>query len=794
MINKHILVCSVLMFFVFKPSLAENFDNDDRIRPCRQNPFYWEYKGSPVLLIGGSQEDNLFNHPDDLEEQLDLLRASGGNYIRNTMSSRDPGNPWAFKRLETGLYDLNQWDKDYWNRFQNLLELCVERDIIVQIEIWDPWDYFKTEASLGYGPDNVGWESCPFNPRLNTNYTAQESGLVEDINYHSGRRPSKHSFFHTVPEMKDIPIVRQYQEAFVDKILSISLSFPNVLYCMNNEIGEWAQWGQYWARYIRNKAAQAGKEVYLTDMRRNSNFSSDEQVSLLHDREHFDFFEISQNNARDGQQHYDGVIFIRNQISKSPIPLNNIKIYGGEIGKWTTSVKEGTHRFWRNIFAGCASARFHRPGPSHHFFGIGISELAQANIRSMSMLVKAINIFKTEPRNELLSDREENESYCLAQTGSEYAVYFPDGGSVALDISHVKGSLSKKWLDIEKNKWLEPEIVSGGGKLELKTPAKGQWAVVLIADTKLCPEDEQELPIAVILDTDIGDDIDDVWAIVLLLVSEEFDIKMITSATGDTRARAKTIAKILERLGRNDIPIGIGKKTQSKHNYLSRWVEDYNLENYKGRIYEDGADAMASIITESEKPITIITIGPLTNIAESINSEPDITKNAHLVGMLGSIYTGYAHHPKGKPSAEWNVVQDIDAAKTVFNSAIPMTITPLDTCGTIRLEGDKYQKIVNSENHAAKLIIETYGEWLNRRFGRGNNRRQWVNSKSTVLYDTAAVYLAMKTDLLKMENLKVSVNNDGYTVIDDNAKEIEVATKWKDLEAFEDFLLSRLTY
>jgi hypothetical protein len=88
------------------------------------------------------------------------------------MSSRNPGNPWAFKRLDSGLYDLNQWDEEYWRRFQSLLELCKERDIIVQIEVWDPWDYFKTEAPLGYGPDNVGWESCPFRSSIRMCCTA----------------------------------------------------------------------------------------------------------------------------------------------------------------------------------------------------------------------------------------------------------------------------------------------------------------------------------------------------------------------------------------------------------------------------------------------------------------------------------------------------------------------------------------------------------------------------------------------------------------------------------------------
>jgi hypothetical protein len=449
------------------------------IRPHPANPYYWEYKGKPLLLLGGSREDNLFNHPDGLAGHLDTLVACGGNYIRNTMSSRNPGNPWAFKRLESGLYDLSQWDEDYWRRFRDLLQLCRERDIIVQIELWDPWDYFMTEAPRGYGPDNVGWESCPFNPKLNINYTAGESGLAEVIDYYSGRAPSAHLFFHTVPGLKDVPLVRRYQEAFVDKLLSISLEFPNVLYCMNNEIGEPPEWGRYWARYLRAKAAQAGKTVYLADMRRNHDFSSDEQVRLLHDREHYDFFEISQNNAADGQRHYDQILSVRKRVAGQPIPLNNVKIYGGEIGRWTTSVEEGTRRFWRNIFGGCASARFHRPGPSHHFFGIGLSELAQTHLRSLRMVTDAMTLFSTEPRNDLLSDRAENEAYCLAEPGVQYALYFPDGGAVTLDLSAARGSLQVRWLDIHRSAWQEPETVTGGGAREMKSPGKGPWVAVI---------------------------------------------------------------------------------------------------------------------------------------------------------------------------------------------------------------------------------------------------------------------------------------------------------------------------
>lgn len=452
----------------------------DRIQPYPKNPFYWQYRRQPVLLLGGSREDNLFNHPDGLAEHLDALRAAGGNYVRNTMSSRNPGNPWPFKRLENGQYDLELWNEEYWSRFEDLLRLSLERDVIVQIEVWDPWDYFQSEAPLGFGPENVGWESCPFNPSLNVNYTAEESGLAEEIDYYSQAAPTDHLFFHTPPELKDVPLVRRYQEAFVDKLLSISLKYPNALYCMNNEIGEPPEWGRYWAQHIRAKADAAGVPVFLADMRRNSDFHSEEQLELLQDRERFDFFEISQNTANDGQRHYDMIQFIRSRVLEAPIPLNNVKIYGGEIGSWTTSVEEGTRRFWRNIFGGLASSRFHREGPSPHFFGIGLSELARTHIRSMRMLTDELQVFEGAPRNDLLSEREPDEAYCFGVEGKRYAVYFTNGGAVRIALPELDAGWRVRWLNILESRWETEAPLASGNESRLSPPGPGQWTALIV--------------------------------------------------------------------------------------------------------------------------------------------------------------------------------------------------------------------------------------------------------------------------------------------------------------------------
>lgn len=451
----------------------------DRIQPYADNPFYWQYKGEPVLLVGGSRDDNLFNHVEGLTEHLDTMAACGANYVRNTMSSRNPGNAQAFKRLDNGKYDLNQWNPEYWDRFENMLRLCRDRDIIVQIELWDPWDYFKSTGLLrGFNPKDIGWESCPYNPALNINYTSAESGLAETINDYPLNTPGKHMFFYTPPALKDLRIARKYQEAFVEKMLSVSLAYPNVLYCMNNETGEPPEWGQYWAKFIRNRAEKAGKPVFLTDMRRIGDYRSAEQVSILHDREHFDFFEISQNNHNSGEQHYGHIMYIHSELIDKPRPINNVKIYGGNR---KGDMEEGTRRFWRNVFGGCASSRFHRPGPSDQYFGLGLSDLAQTHIRSMRKLAGDMDVFSCAPRNDLLSDRKPNEAYCLAEPGVQYAVYFPAGGAVKLDVSGAQGELQLRWLNIARSAWGNAETVSGGRALELKAPSEGPWAVLAVA-------------------------------------------------------------------------------------------------------------------------------------------------------------------------------------------------------------------------------------------------------------------------------------------------------------------------
>jgi inosine-uridine nucleoside N-ribohydrolase len=304
--------------------------------------------------------------------------------------------------------------------------------------------------------------------------------------------------------------------------------------------------------------------------------------------------------------------------------------------------------------------------------------------------------------------------------------------------------------------------------------------------------------IPVIFDTDIGDDIDDTWALIMLLQSPEFDIKLVTTAVNNTEEKAKIVTKILEIAGRTDIPVGIGIQ-QNKNNHRQReWVGDYKLSSYPGKVHQDGIQAIIDTIMKSRKPITVIATGPLPNIAAVLQREPKIAQKARFVGMHGSIYKGYGG--SSEVSAEYNVRAYPAAVQKVFAAPWDVTITPLDTCGIVHLTGQKYRKVLKANTPLKNALIENYRAWykqgiLNKDLSEEElNKRvdQQINSRSTTLFDTVGIYLGMTEKLVKMEKLGIKVTDDGYTRIDKNAKVINCATEWKDLGAFEDFLVERL--
>ena len=441
----------------------------ERISIYEDNPRYWRYKGKPVLLLGGSDEDNLFNNPELMMQNLDILPECGGNYIRGTLSCRDEGNVWPFEKAGEK-YDLGCFNPEFWSRLEDCLQEAYRRDIIVQIELWATFDYYQDR-----------WPQNPFNPANNTNYTTQNTRLLEQWPHPPFRKVQP--FFHSPPQLNDDTILRRYQDAFVHKVLDVSLPFPNVLYCLDNETRAPAEWALYWGRFIGEEAQKRGVPIHLTEMRDLWDLrEADHRITYTHP-DLFSFTEVSQNNWQQGETHYERLIWYRENLLQQggPRPMNNVKIYGCERPRLPAIPELNVDRFWKNVFAGCASVRFHRPAS-----GMGANETAQQAIRAARIFTSAFDIFHAEPRNDLLLDRDEDEAYCLALPGKIYAIYFPKGGNIRLKVEPTDVQWQIRWFDPDTASFEEPQALEGG-IIPLRSPGSTQAQLVLVENTRTKP-------------------------------------------------------------------------------------------------------------------------------------------------------------------------------------------------------------------------------------------------------------------------------------------------------------------
>src|SRR5699024_115581 len=407
----------------------------------------------------------------ELTDHLDEMASVGGNYVRNTMSDRDEGDVYAFREIKEGTYDLDQWNKEYWNRLEFFLQETSKRDIIVQLTLWDHFDM-----------SGAGWDRHPLNPANNGN---KEKGVIEDKDNVYGGSPSK-----------EIEEVLAYQRRYIDKLISVTTQYGNVLYNINNEGSQSREWDNYWANYIKEEASGHDRQIHVTSMIFDPSSSVRHAMTFSNI---YSYVDISQNNQDSrggrGPAHYANIIDWRKKLADNPIPMNNVKVYGSQDGpNYSAGTgKEAVERFWRNIFAGSAASRFHRPAGT---WGTGLNKRAKTTLKAMSMLLEEINIFEMLPHNDLLSSYVEMapsamEAYCLANIGNQYAIYFPAGRyTIDLDPWLFMDKLKVKWLNIEEGTWSEEEIVdvewegdinSWGhrGTVRLTTPGNEPYVVVL---------------------------------------------------------------------------------------------------------------------------------------------------------------------------------------------------------------------------------------------------------------------------------------------------------------------------
>ncbi|WP_406701138.1 nucleoside hydrolase [Singulisphaera sp. Ch08] len=269
----------------------------------------------------------------------------------------------------------------------------------------------------------------------------------------------------------------------------------------------------------------------------------------------------------------------------------------------------------------------------------------------------------------------------------------------------------------------------------------------------------------------------------MLLGMPELDVKLVVTDYGNTPERTRLVAKILQRAGRTDIPIGTGTKTGNDPLAQRRWVGDFDLGAYPGKVHADGVAALIDTINAQQGPITLITIGPVPNIKEALRRAPGIATKARIVCTGGRIDKGFENG--GTPPADWNVRADAASWRAMVAAPWSITTSPLDASEELVLRGDSFATVAASPHRLARIVIENYDLW--------DYRSNHPRDASSILYDTAAVYLAASEDYARIEPRTLAVDDRGHTLVTPQGKTVRCQLGWKDRHAFDAFLVKTLT-
>jgi inosine-uridine nucleoside N-ribohydrolase len=272
------------------------------------------------------------------------------------------------------------------------------------------------------------------------------------------------------------------------------------------------------------------------------------------------------------------------------------------------------------------------------------------------------------------------------------------------------------------------------------------------------PAAAQDARRKVVLDTDIGTDIDDAWALGYALKSPSFELLGVTISDGDTARRARLACKLLHRLGRSDVPVAVGRATPAipadRIDYQFAWAEDFDA--YKP-IALPAVEFLADVIRKNPNQITLIAVGPLHNIGDLVRQHPDVVPLVKRVVLMSGSIGANAFSPV--PVPEWNVKLAIREAQAVYSASWPVTIVPLDATSYVRLEDQERDNLKKAGTPLVVALETLLRLWTDRPASR------------MTLHDQRALAEAQHPGRFfgRCESTPVRVDDAGYTRVDKNA-------------------------
>lgn len=260
----------------------------------------------------------------------------------------------------------------------------------------------------------------------------------------------------------------------------------------------------------------------------------------------------------------------------------------------------------------------------------------------------------------------------------------------------------------------------------------------------------------ILIDTDIGDDIDDAFALGLVLQSPQLEVLGITTAWGDTRLRAQLLDRLLRETGHPDIPVAIGIATQSQTPFTqARYASRGRLPAVSA---PDAVTFLLRQIAAHPGEVTLIALGPLTNIGAAIRRDPvTFSKVKRVIMMGGSVRAGYrkSEYVAPRPAdKEYNIAADVPAAQALFGAGVPIVMMPLDST-QIRLDEVERTALLGHGSPTTDALTLLYHQWI-------DSYQPWSSTMPS-LFDVVPVMYVLDSRLCPAVPMHIAVSGDGYT-------------------------------
>ena len=258
-----------------------------------------------------------------------------------------------------------------------------------------------------------------------------------------------------------------------------------------------------------------------------------------------------------------------------------------------------------------------------------------------------------------------------------------------------------------------------------------------------------QAPEKIIIDTDIGDDVDDAFALALAVKSPELQILGVTTTFGDTEARAKIADRFLGEVGRAEIPVMAGKATATKNPMSQRRYGDGG--HFAKASHGDAVEFLLEQIRKYPGEITLIAIGPLMNVGAAIDKDAaTFRKLKRVVLMGGSIRRGYGdlgYTAPVPPMPEWNILNDVASARKLFAAGVPLFVMPLDST-QLKMDEVKRAFLFSQGAAVTDQLTVLYHLW---------------GQETPTLFDPMTVAFVLRPELCPVHGLHIRVDEKGFT-------------------------------